>query len=300
MYRLKIIFIFSLLSLCSIHAQKVTNVSNRQEQSTIIVSYDLETKTPCKIVLYVSTNGGKKWQGPLKKVTGDIGAKVSSGNKSITWSVLEEFEELRGNNIVFQVRAVNNIVETIQTVKIGTQEWTKKNLDVSTYRNGDVIPEVKDPNEWAKLTTGAWCYYDNDPKNDDIFGKLYNWYAVNDPRGLAPDGYHVPSAAEWITLVDYLGGARDAGGKMKEEGFNHWKSPNTAATNSCGFTGLPGGKRVHDGLFFSIGDMGHWWSSSNREPTNAWSRWLSFDYYHTWDNYILNLENGISVRCIKD
>jgi uncharacterized protein (TIGR02145 family) len=283
-----------------ISAQKVTNVSNRQEQSTIIVSYDLETKIPCKIALYVSTNGGKTWQGPLKKVTGDIGAKVNSGKKSISWSVLEEFEELRGNNIVFQVRAVNNTIETIQIVKIGTQEWTKKNLDVTTYRNGDTIPEVNDPNEWAKLTTGAWCYYDNDPKNDEIYGKLYNWYAVNDSRGLAPDGYHVPSLIEWDTLIDYLGGRFDAGGKMKEVGFNHWKSPNTEATNSSGFTGLPAGFRYKAESFNSIGNYCGWWSSSESHTEGAWHRNLYyyngeaqnvFDYYKTC---------GFSVRCIRD
>ena len=161
-------------------AQKVSNIAYRQEQSTIIVSYDLETKTPCKIDLYVSTDGGVTWQGPLKKVTGDVGAKIASGSHSITWNVLDEFEELRGDKIQFQVRADG---ENIETVVIGTQEWTKKNLNVSKYKNGDVIPEVKDPREWAALTTGAWCYYNNDPKNGAIYGKLYNWYAVNDPRG---------------------------------------------------------------------------------------------------------------------
>ena len=108
-------------------AQKVSNITYRQEQSNIIVSYDLETKTPCKVNLYVSTNGGATWQGPLTKVTGDVGAKIASGSHSITWNVLEEFEELRGDKIKFQVRADSSDLET---VKIGTQEWTVKNLDV--------------------------------------------------------------------------------------------------------------------------------------------------------------------------
>ena len=294
----------------TISAQKVTNVSNRQEQSTIIVSYDLETKTPCKIALYVSTNGGTTWQGPLKKVNGDVGANVSSGSKSITWSVLEEFEELRGNDIKFQVRAVNNTIETIQTVKIGTQVWMKKNLDVSTYRNGDIIPEVKDPEEWGKLTTGAWCYYDNDPKNGKIYGKLYNWYAVNDSRGLAPEGYHVPSASEWGQLVNNSGGQHSASGIMKEKGFTHWNSPNTDATNSYGFTGLPAGVRAHDRYksiadeFYEIYTGCTWWSStlweeSWKNPKEA--KALTLDYYH---NYIYNQirpeQDGCSVRCVKD
>ena len=307
MYRLKIIFFSFLLSLSSIHAQKVSNVSNRQEQSTIIVSFDLETKTPCKIALYVSKNGGTTWQGPLKKVTGDIGAKVSSGNKSITWSVLEEFEELSGNNIVFQVRAVINTIETIQTVKIGTQEWTKKNLDVSIYRNGDAIPEVKDPEEWSKLKTGAWCYYNNDPKTGKIYGKLYNWYAVNDPRGLAPEGYHVPSIGEWYTLINYLGG-EVASGKMKEKGFTHSKSPNTP-TNSSGFTGLPAGYRNGNGYgqsygeFYDIGSCSYWWSSSKWESSfiSKEANALSLNDYHNYVYYsVIEFEQGVSVRCIRD
>jgi uncharacterized protein (TIGR02145 family) len=88
-------------------------------------------------------------------------------------------------------------VNNYATVTIGTQVWMTKNLDVDRYRNGDIIPEVKDSIAWANLKTGAWCYYNNDPELGKIYGKLYNWYAVNDPRGLAPAGYHIPTDAEW-------------------------------------------------------------------------------------------------------
>ena len=144
------------------HAQKVSNITFRQEQSTIIVSYDLETKTPCKVSLYVSTDGDITWKGPLTKVTGDVGNKIVSGNNNITWNVLDEFQELKGDNIKFQVKAISNEIET---VTIGNQVWMKKNLDVSTYRNGDIIPEVKDSKEWENLKTGAWCFYENDHQN---------------------------------------------------------------------------------------------------------------------------------------
>ena len=89
-----------------------------------------------------------------------------------------------------------------KSIVIGNQVWTSQNLDVSTYRNGDTIPEVQNPNVWYYLTTGAWCFYNNDPANGPVYGKLYNWYAVNDPRGLAPVGYHIPSDAEWTILTD--------------------------------------------------------------------------------------------------
>jgi uncharacterized protein (TIGR02145 family) len=248
--------------------------------------------------LFVSIDDGKTWQEPLKKVTGDAGAKIASGNHSITWDVLEEFEELRGDKIKFQVRADDH-----ETVKIGTQEWTIKNLDVSTYKNGDIIPEVKDYNEWIKLKTGAWCYYDNDPENGKIYGKLYNWYAVNDPRGLAPEGFHIPSDKEWTILINYLGGDDIAGGKMKEQGTEHWNTPNATATNSSGFSGLPGGYRNSLGPFFDIRDYCMLWTrttiSGPRYASFAWRCRLWKDYAFA-DQFYYEKEHGMSVRCIKD
>ena len=269
MYRFKIIFIINLLSLYSVQAQKVTNVSNRQEQSTIIVSYDLETKKPCKIALYVSTNGGTTWQGPLKKVTGDVGVNIISGSKTITWNVLEEFDELKGTNIMFQIRAVDTSFETI---KIDNQVWMKKNLDVSTYRNGDIIPEVKDPFEWSKLTTGAWCYYNNDPENGKIYGKLYNWYAVHDPRGLAIKGFHIPTQKEFSMIKSY----------------NELNESNK----------LLGGFRNGEGTFGRFGSMGCWTSSENSKDY-AWYLIQIDNNEKTYENYT-SKQNGFSVRCIKD
>ncbi len=284
-------FLFLCLLGITTHAQKVSNITFRQEQSTIIISYDLETKTTCKISLFVSTDDGKTWQGPLKKVTGDAGAKIASGNHSITWNVLEEFEELRGDKIKFQVRADAG---DYKTVKIGTQEWTVKNLDVSTYRNGDIIPEVKDPKEWGNLKTGAWCYYNNDPENGKIYGKLYNWYAVNDPRGLAPEGFHIASEGEWDALEAHLGGHDLAGGKLKA--INLWNKPNVAASNSSVFSAIPGGMRIRD--FSMIGEYGGWWSSGkNGSFELAFA--LRFDYcFVIRDGYVKEL--GYSVRCIRD
>jgi uncharacterized protein (TIGR02145 family) len=291
------LFLLTILSGLNIYAQKVSNVTFRQEQSKIIISYDLETKTPCKISLFVSNDDGKTWQGPLKKVTGDAGAKVASGNHSITWNVLEEYEELRGDKIKFQVRAD---LGNIETVVIGTQEWTVKNLDVSRYRNGDIIPEVKDPTQWANLTTGAWCYYNNDPENGKIYGKLYNWYAVNDPRGLAPEGFHIPSRTEWYYLTTFLGGSDEAGGKMKTTGTSLWKSPNTAATNESGFTGLPGGCRNSNGSFYFIGFDGYWWSWFKFDTTSS-GHGRNLDYeIGAASSYGGSKGQGLSVRCIGD
>ncbi len=186
-----------------------------------------------------------------------------------------------------------------QTVINCNQTWTKSNLNVSKYRNGDVIPQVTDFQQWKNLTTGAWCYFDNDPANGAIYGKLYNWYAVNDPRGLAPAGYHIPSVVEWTTLKTCLGGENVAGGKMKATGTTLWLSPNTAATNSSGFTGLPLGRRGGDGGFSSFSRQGIWWSSLEQDAYTAWDVNLIFDSASAYTS-TLSKKQGCSVRCVKD
>ena len=187
----------------------------------------------------------------------------------------------------------------IMLITIGSQTWTLKNLDVATYRNGDPIPEVQDASTWANLSNGAWCYYSNNTANGTTYGKLYNWYAVNDPRGLAPNGYHIPTDAEWTTLTTNLGGEQIAGGKKKEAGTLHWLSPNTGATNSSGFAGLPGGSRFYSGDFDGIGASGYWWSSSEGYTGYAWYRSLSYDNGNV-NSYGNDERVGFSVRCLRD
>jgi uncharacterized protein (TIGR02145 family) len=187
-------------------------------------------------------------------------------------------------------------------VTICNQTWLKSNLNVTKYRNGDEIPQVSDAAHWSVLTTGAWCYYAYTSVNGTTFGKLYNWYAVNDPRGLAPAGYHIPSDAEWTTLANCLGGETVAGGKMKETGITNWKSPNTDATNSSGFTGLPGGYNGRLGSPCTGNSFGHWWSSTEDNTLEAWYRPL---YYNDGTLYrgnttVAHKSYGFSVRCVKD
>ncbi len=186
---------------------------------------------------------------------------------------------------------------TASEVKIGTQIWMTKNLNVSRYRNGDLIPQVT-TQEWANLSSGAWCYYYNDAANGPIYGKLYNWYAVNDPRGLAPTGYHIPSEAEWITLTTFLGGDNVAGGKLKATIL--WSAPNTAATNSSGFTGFPGGRRDGNGIFSFNSYIGNWWTSSESGLSKALSRGMSYSHGAAGSSDFATKDYGYSVRCIKD
>ena len=187
----------------------------------------------------------------------------------------------------------------LPTIVIGTQQWMEKNLDVVTYRNGDIIPQVTDATAWAGLTTGAWCYYNNDLENGAIYGKLYNWFAVNDSRGLAPKGWHVATDVEWTILTDKLGGASVAGGKMKSVGTTRWTTSDTSATNESGFTGLPGGSRNYSGTFNGVGNYGFWWSSAQNGTTYAWYRVLVYSNGGASLSYDYK-KDGFSVRCLRD
>lgn len=183
------------------------------------------------------------------------------------------------------------------TIVIGAQQWMEKNLNTSFYRNGDTIPYVTNATQWANLTSGAWCYYNNDPANGEIYGKLYNWYAVNDSRGLAPTGWHIPTDAEWTTLTTTLGGESVAGGKMKSAGTT-WRTP-SLGNNSSGFTGLPGGVCDLNGSFFQIGTHGYFWSSTEFNTTS--SKYLNLMFHNNSTlSLMYNKLFGFSVRCIKD
>ena len=205
----------------------------------------------------------------------------------------------------------------IEAVKI-LKRLDKKNLNVSKYRNGDVIPQVQDADAWSKLTTGAWCYYNNDASNSTKYGKLYNWYAVNDPRGLAPKGYHIPTDEEWTKLIDYLGGEAAAGTKMKSssgwdgdgngcksgivgppiDNKSRWDG-NGNGTNSSGFAGFPGGFRSEGGPFSSIGGDGYWWSATEYGSYDAWARHLYCSVGDVRRHY-RSKQYAFSVRCLRD
>ncbi len=206
-------------------------------------------------------------------------------------------------------------------IKIGTQTWASKNLDVNTFKNGEPIPEAKTIEEWkiaGKNKKPAWCYYENDNGSGKIFGKLYNWYAVGDPRGLAPKGWHIPVNADWVKLTDYLGGESAASTKLKstygwivdKELVNPEKSVLKSSINNTGqqtdksseeinFTALPGGSRDTEGLFHGVGYYGCWWSATEGSSFNGWDRIMSCNEAHVYSNTTSKV-CGFSVRCIKD
>lgn len=191
---------------------------------------------------------------------------------------------------------------TYTTRKISDQTWMGQNLDVSHFRNGDPIPEVNTDEEWEKAgleRKPAWCYYEGSGEQGKTYGKLYNWYAVNDSRGLAPKGWHIPSEEEWMKLSKSLGGDELAGKKLKEKGTVHWKSPNESATNESGFSALPGGLNYSFGTFVDLGITGYWWTSTANGDETAVLYSLSYKD-SALNNLFLNKGVGISVRCVKD
>ena len=189
-------------------------------------------------------------------------------------------------------------IKDVGTVSVGKQNWGVENLNVSTFRNGDSIPEARTNKEW--VTAGesgkpAWCYYNNDSSIGLKYGKLYNWYAVNDPRGLAPVGWTLSVDSDWTELTYSLGGSEAAGNKMKStslwsEGYN--------GTNESGFTGLPGGYRVENGTFLNIGSIGIWWSATGSKGLNAIDHYLG--QRGNLNRSTSPRQRGESVRCLRE
>ena len=331
---------FLLVLLCTaLHtrAQRVTNVTAEQQGQELLIHYHLEAEGPVEVLLYLSTDRGSRWEGPLKSCTGDVGPNVAPGTgKRIRWEVLKD-RELVGDGIAFKVVLMGGKLSaaevtkrpwlnrslsygsvtdidgnTYATIQIGTQVWMAENLRTTRYRNGDPIPNVTDKGKWGGLSSGAWCHYENDPKHEVPYGKLYNWYTVNDPRKVCPAGWHVPTDGEWQQLEaalgmpaselgqknEFRGYAQNVRGKMKTTTL--WESPNTGATNSSGFSGLPGGYRYpNGGTFHNLGSNGSWWSASESGTEYAWSRSLFYNSAGIL-RYNYSKRDGFCVRCVRD
>jgi uncharacterized protein (TIGR02145 family) len=186
------------------------------------------------------------------------------------------------------------------SVTIGTQTWLTENLNTTKFANGDEIPHVVDGDGWQNATGAAWCYFENLPEFEVPYGKLYNWYSVTDSRNVCPSGWHVPSVAEWQTLINFLGGSDVAGNMLKEAGNGHWAPGNDFATNSSGFTALPGGAQsALPGYSYPAQSLGMFWSATAVDDDNAYGYYL-FDAYQSINQQGYPNQTGLSVRCIKD
>ncbi len=202
-----------------------------------------------------------------------------------------------------EVKNAGNNVPTdlngIKGVQIGNQVWSAQNLSVSTFKNGEDIFHAQTEEQWETAGSegvAAWCYYNNDSANGTKYGKLYNWYAVNDSRGLAPEGWHIPSSEEWTTLSDHLGGDDVAGLKLKSD--TGWADKGNG-NNIVGFSAMPGGYRYFGGLFFNAGLDGGWWTSTESGEGFAMLRYLYSVHTNVFTNR-LNCKLGMSVRCVQD
>ena len=290
----KLISIIFLFSISGVFSQSIENVDFRAEGKTIVVTYSFfysKVDTTINVELVF-----KDQQGGVvapKTISGDIKNVKPGESKRIVWDILSDGISLSG-----KYKAEVKIIR-FNSVKIGNQIWMTENLNVERFRNGDAILEAKTAEEWkaaGNTKRPAWCYYHNDPKNGDKYGKLYNWYAVKDTRGLAPAGWHVPSDAEWTVLSTFLGGDNLAGIKMKSTtGWND----NGNGTKSSGFSGLPGGCRYSSGYFPSVGEYGYWWSASEDDGSDAWYRGLA-SYSSLLDRVNSSEYFGFSVRCVED
>jgi uncharacterized protein (TIGR02145 family) len=268
-----------------------------EKRTQYLLELSLRAEIPQKL-MSVFDNERSVWDAQLNSIKQYFKNDFFLEDKAVK-SVFDCWEE------VLSTKDINtNIVTDIdgnvyKTVQIGTQIWMAENLRVSRYRNGDLISNVENHEERRSIiATGACCNYNYNPDYDFEYGKLYNWYAVVDKRGLAPKGWHVPSAEEWLILIDFLGGKYIAGGKLKEAGKQHWEMPNKGATNESGFTALPAGNSTGSGYFGSLGSIGEWWGTT---IWNGGGNRLSLSTIRT----DLDLEGcspswSLSVRCLKD
>ena len=240
--------------------------------------------------------GGAIQIGKSSAITPAAGTIQWSGTDLMLWNGSKWISLTTG--VVFEGEVADIEGNLYRIIQIGTQMWMVENLRTSRYADSTLIPEINNYSLWQSTTDGAWCWYDTSQVYNLPYGKLYNWYAINDGRGICPSGWHVPTDAEWTTLTNFLGGESGAGGKLKESGLAHWTAPNVDATNESGFTGLPGGYRESNGNFFETGTYGSWWSETEYQTIFAWYRNL-----FTINGDVLKApaqqNTGRSVRCVK-
>jgi len=366
----RILFVVSMLMVGLLNAQskkeQIEILNKRVDSLNQVVSSERKINQDKSTKISELTNTITNLESSIKSLNSDLSklsselqqSKTESATKSQDLAKLQtllktktdsltlvhsELEKLKPAPKTTVTTTTNQVTQTgpYKSVKIGTQVWMTKNLDVSVFRNGDTIPEAKTDEEWREAGENqqpAWCYSANDPKNGQKYGKLYNWYAVNDSRGLAPTGWHIPSDVEWTILEDYLGD--DADKKLKStSGWNNWEEDITCSscknwnaeyrrktachvckdtrvsgrktisgngTNESGFSGLPGGYRGSGGPFYGIGyygywcaGCGYWWSSTEDGTLYAWDRNLVYDGGDVL-RYGGNKGSGFSVRCLRD
>ncbi len=262
----------------------------------IVLVFVTTIMQPQEIFDAVKTNDLAKVKTVVEKDASLVNLKDAAGNTPLHVAAITGSVPITETGTVTDVDG-----NTYKTVKIGDQWWMAENLKVAHYRNGDAIPNVTDNEQWKNLNTGAYCAFENNSNNAAVYGYLYNWFAVNDSRNIAPEGWHVPTDEEWQALVDFLGRETAVGGRMKEAGTTHWKMPNTGAINEIGFSVLPAGFHGSYGAgeFHDLGEGAFFWSATEYNDDNAWLRYLTYNSSKlTRDNHYKR--HGFSVRLVRN
>lgn len=305
--------------------ENVTALQRSDNSMLVDIYYDVSDADgdELTITLQVSNDDGATWDISCTLTSGDIGAGILSGAaKHIIWDLGSEHPNQQ-NDLIFKVTADDGETGTVtvtdidgnvyQTVQIGDQLWMAENLKVTHYRNGDPIPNVTNNSTWGGLSTGAYCYYNNSSAHGETYGALYNWYAAVDARGIAPEGWRVPTDEEIKQLEMALGmsqaQANAAGWRGTNEGsklagdYDLWASGtlrNNSEFDTSGFSFLPGGYRRNvSGTFYGLSSNGYLWSSTGSSSTGAWNRSLYYGGTQVERNYSYE-RTGFSVRCVRD
>ena len=248
--------------------------------------------------LLFSQNNSCKFISQMEKELSDAHIFSKTKGKSSFSKIYDLITYRTSNN---QSNTISDVDKNLyKTVHIGNQLWMAENLRVTHYQDGTEINLIRDNKTWSNLQTGSYCWYNNDSIHKNLYGAIYNFYAVCNSHKLCPMGWHVPTDIEWTILVDFLGGKNIAGGKLKEVGLSNWKYPNICANNSTGFTALPGGYRIgNSGSFYDFGSVGFWWSSTEYNSEYAYLRYINNNNSSLKKNFYVK-RFGFSVRCIKD
>jgi uncharacterized protein (TIGR02145 family) len=321
---LRILFVsFFLLFINFVFAQQTKKIPIDKKQKKIdslnqvnklktqqIEKLNLEIK---RLQLNLNAPKGKEQGGYSKDVTLELENKVAQQQILLKKQQIElealriKLKELQNQSTTKGINSKTlpatkeNTNSSTYTVKIGSQIWMTTNLNVTHFRNGDPIKEAKTDAEWedcAKKKIPAWCYFNDDETNDKKSGKLYNWYAVNDPRGLAPEGFHVPTEDDWKKLVNQLGGEEIAAPKMRFG--KQWGDSILVVSGKGNFAAMPTGwrKYTEQSVEFLI-DGAYWWCATPLSLKFAWTRYLVFHSKEV-KSYCYNKGSGLAVRCIKD
>ena len=271
------------ISKVSINIQSVAEKKTMKESKGVQATVDMVYSSGERLK-YTAVSGNNK----------TVMTDIPIANKTVTFTFTECKD---GENNYYPV------------VQINTQLWMAENLKTTKYNDGTAIPNVTDPSTWQVTTSGGYCDYNNTPSNSTAYGRLYNWFALdnnaatkvasNGGKNVCPTGWHVPIDGEWSTLTTYLGGESVAGGKLKEVNIANWFTPNTGGTNETGFTALPCGNRLDNGTYHDVGYFGYWWSTTEYNATAAWYRIMSYNLTAVFrSNY--PKQAGFSIRCLKD